>query len=220
MYRILLCLLFCGIIVFSGCGPTKEVAPNMEVPKLKEPKSVHWYIEEQYSEIDFDDFGLVIAGANSYFAQELTSNLDLSSMESSHRFSGPPQVILQKRNVIIALWKYPQHPHNRRPHPSTLTTLAEVVEDIIMTMDEDNRANVRTKTKDELIALNHWWGQGIRNYYQLWHNKSLVMAIGKEHPEDASMVIIEEVWKQLKKTDDKGTQANNYNISLQWHVDK
>ena len=189
-------------------------------PKMKEPKSVHWYIEEQYSEIDFDDFGLVIEGINSYLAEELANNLGLGHIQSSSRFSGPPQVILQKRNVIITLWKYPQHPHNRRPDPSTLTTLAEVVEDIIATMGEDDKTNVRGKTKDELIELNFGWGQGIRNYYQLWHNKPLVKAIGEEHPKDASMVIIEEVWKQLKQTHDKDTQVNEYNISLQWHVDK
>ena len=192
----------------------------MENPKMKEPKGVHWYIEEQYSEIDFDDFALVIEGVNSYFAQELASNLGLNFKESSDRFSGPPQVILQKHNVVVALWKYPQHPHNRRPHPSTLTTLAEVVEDIIARMGEDDKANVRGKTKDELIELDFGWGQGIRNYYQLWHNKPLVKAIGKAHPEEASWVIIEEGWKQLKQTDDKNTQANDYNISLKWHVDK
>lgn len=187
---------------------------------MKEPKDVYWYIEEQYLEIDFDGLGLVIEGVNSYFAAELASNLSLGSIESSHRFSGPPRVILQKRNVIITLWKYPQHPHNRRPDPSTLTTLAEVVEDIIATMSEDDRVNVRSKTKDQLIEFNFGWGQGIRNYYQLWHNKPLVKAIGKEHPEDASLLIIEEVWKQLQQTDDEDTQANDYNTSLQWHVDK
>ena len=187
---------------------------------MKEPKNVYWYIEEQYLEIDFDDLGLVIEDVNSYFAAELASNLSLGSIESSHRFSGPPQVILQKRNVIITLWEYPQHPHNRRPAPSTLTTLAEVVEDIIATMGEDDRVNVRSKTKDQLIEFNFGWGQGIRNYYRLWHNKPLVKTIGKEHPEDASLLVIEEVWKQLQQTDDEDTQANNYNTSLRWHVDK
>lgn len=246
MSKIQLGLLLFAVIILNGCGFTKGTAPNVEAPKIrlinpryaeysvgtpnmeapkmkapkmKEPKSVHWY-EEQYSEIDFHDFGLVIEGVTSHFAQELASNLNMNSMESSSRFSGPPKVILQNRNVIIALWKYPQHPHNLRSDPSTLTTLAEVVEDIIATMSEDNKANVRSKTKDELIELNFGWGQGIRNYYQLWHNKPLVKAIGKEHPKDASMVIIEEVWKQLKQTNDKDTQANDYNISLQWHVDK
>ncbi len=242
MSKMQLGLLLFTVIIFNGCSFTKGTAPNiegskirlinhryaeygestfnMEAPKMKEPKSVHWYIEEQYSEIDFDDFGLIIAGVNSYFAQELAKNLDLSSVESSSRFSGPPQVILQKHNVIITLWKYPQYPHNRRPDPSTLTTLAEVVEDIIATMGEDDRANVRSKTKNELIELNFGWGQGIRNYYQLWHNKPLIKAIGKEHPKDASMVIIEEVWKQLQRTNDKDIRANDYTISLQWHVDK
>lgn len=220
MYKILLCLLLCGIIFFNGCGPTRKGAPNTENPKMKEPKSVHWYIEEQYSEIDFDDFGLVIEGVNSYFAEELASNLGLGHIQSSRRFSGPPQIILQKHNAIITLWTYPQHPHNRRPDPSILTTLAEVVEDIIATMGEDDKANIRSKTKDQLIELNFGWGQGIRNYYQLWHNKPLVKAIGEEHPKDASMIVIEEVWKQLKQTNERDIQAKDYNISLQWHVDK
>ena len=233
MSKIQLGLLLSTVIILNGCGFTKGTAPNVEVPKIrfinhryvevpkvKEPKSIYWYIEERYSEIDFHDFGLVVEDVNLNFTEELARNLGLNHTASSSRISGPPQVILQNHNVIITLWRYPQHPHNRRPDPSTLTTLAEVVADIIATMSEGNRANVRSKTKDELIELNFGWGQGIRNYYQLWHNKRLVKAIGKEHPKDASMVIIEEVWKQLKQTDDKGAQANDYNISLQWHIDK
>ncbi len=187
---------------------------------MKEPKSVYWYIEEQYSEIDFDGLGLVIEGVNSYFAQEFANNLGLGSIESSHRFSGPPQVILQERNVIITLWKYPQHPHNRRPNPSTLTTLAEVVEDIIATMGKEDRDNVRSKTKGQLFEFHSGWGQGIRNYYRLWNNRTLLKSIGETDADDASMVIIEEVWKQLKQADNEGIQANDYNTSLQWHVDK
>ena len=118
------------------------------------------------------------------------------------------------------VWKYPQHPLNRRPDPATLSTLAEVVEDIIAAMGEDDRANVRSKTKDQLIELNFGWGQGIRNYYRLWHNRLLLKAIGKEHPKDASLVVIEEVWKQLKQTDVKNIQMNDYNTSLNWHIDK
>ena len=35
--------------------------------------------------------------------------------------------------------------------------------------------------------------QGIRNGYNLWHDKALVKELGAEHPDDASMVIIKAV---------------------------
>ena len=187
---------------------------------MKEPQIVNWYIEEQYLDIEFDGWNIVMEGLDYSFAQELAINLGLGFMESSHHFGDLPEVVLQKPNVNVILWKYPQHPENRRPDPSTMTTMAEVIEDIITIMGEDDRANVRSKTRDQLIEFHFGWGQGIRNYYRLGHNEALMKTTGKENPDDASEVIIEEVWKLLKASKDKSSQATNYTTHFQWHVDK
>ena len=55
-----------------------------------------------------------------------------------------------------------------------------------------------TAPKDDLISMLHGWGATIRNQYQLWQDSELVKATGTEHPDDASMVIIEAVWEQLQ----------------------
>ena len=44
------------------------------------------------------------------------------------------------------------------------------------------------------------WGMRIRNGYNLWHDKTLVNALGGGHPNDASMVIIRVVWQALRES--------------------
>ena len=72
-----------------------------------------------------------------------------------------------------------------------------VVAEIIGGMTAHQKEMVRTTSKDELILLHHGWGTAIRSQY-LWQDVELVSATGKDHPDDASMVIIEAVWKRLQ----------------------
>ena len=83
---------------------------------------------------------------------------------------------------------------------SNLTTLSAIVEDIIANMSEADKANIVNTDKDDLIGFHHGWGTYIRNHYNLWTNQELLNAIGKEHPDDASGVIIETVWETLQTT--------------------
>ena len=80
----------------------------------------------------------------------------------------------------------------------TLTTVAEVVADILENMSEADKANVLNTPEDDLIQVHHGWGTAIRNHYNLWQNKVLVKATGKEHPDDASNVIIKAIWPALR----------------------
>ena len=75
--------------------------------------------------------------------------------------------------------------------------IAEIVEDIIANISEAGKANVVNKSADDLILFHHGCGTYIRNRYNLWGNQALVKATGKEHPDDASMVIIKAVWQSL-----------------------
>ena len=79
-----------------------------------------------------------------------------------------------------------------------LTTVAEVVADIIENMSEADKAKVVNTPENDLIQFHHGWGTGIRKDYNLWQNPALVKATGKENPDDASMVIIKAVWQALR----------------------
>lgn len=65
--------------------------------------------------------------------------------------------------------------------------------------DEDKRYIV-SLPEDNLALLHHTLGRAIRNKFGLWDgNDKLMKDIGLVHPDDASGVIIKELWKQLKQ---------------------
>ena len=79
---------------------------------------------------------------------------------------------------------------------STPTTVKEIVEDIIAKL---------VNTSEAILAIfHHRLGTYIRTHYDLWENQALVKATGKEHPDDASMVIIKAVWQALYDSAEKG----------------
>lgn len=80
-------------------------------------------------------------------------------------------------------------------------TVKATVVDLLSTMSAESKETVRKTKKDALIKFHHGWGTGIRNHYGLWRGNIALIedACGKPcHPDDASMVIIEAVWKALK----------------------
>ncbi len=85
--------------------------------------------------------------------------------------------------------------------PSTPTKLTEIVTDILKQMSETDKAAVIDTAEEDLIQFHNGWGMGIRNGYNLWHDKALVKALGAEHPDDASMVIIRAVWTALRESE-------------------
>lgn len=85
-------------------------------------------------------------------------------------------------------------------HPS-LHTKAEVVKDILETLDLDDKASLKDTPEDELSLLHHGWGTYLRNYDWMWHNEKLLQDIGAPHASGASGVIIREVWRRLQETE-------------------
>lgn len=80
-------------------------------------------------------------------------------------------------------------------------TVEEAVALIIKDMSEKDKQTLRSKKKDELIMYHLGWGTGIRNSFGLWGgNRALMKDTGADHPDDASMVIIEAVWEKLQNT--------------------
>ena len=80
---------------------------------------------------------------------------------------------------------------------SNLTTLAGGVSDIRKNLSPVLKEEVANMPEAELIQFHPSWGRDIRNRYNLWRNPELLKDIGKDHPDDASMVIIKSVWKAL-----------------------
>jgi hypothetical protein len=67
-------------------------------------------------------------------------------------------------------------------------------------MEKSDKARLRDTKKEDLILFHHGWGTGIRNGFGLWgDNTNLMTDCRAQHPDDASMVIIEAVWQSLQK---------------------
>jgi hypothetical protein len=67
-------------------------------------------------------------------------------------------------------------------------------------MKDADRTRIRDTKKEDLISFHHGWGTGIRDEFGLWRgNTNLMTACHADHPDDASMVIIEAVWQKLQK---------------------
>ena len=83
------------------------------------------------------------------------------------------------------------------------TTLDEAVNRVIAVLTDEQKKDIQSMSKDDLIMLHRSVGQWIRNEFGLWHgNFKLVEACGAAVPFDAdgaSGVIIEAVWEELQK---------------------
>src|SRR5262249_41550543 len=89
-----------------------------------------------------------------------------------------------------------------RPWP---LTCQEAIDHLISKLDEPSKALVRDTWERDLILFHNGWGMGSRNSYGMWRgNTALVDSCAarrpgaERHPDEASMIIIEEVWKALQ----------------------
>jgi hypothetical protein len=77
-------------------------------------------------------------------------------------------------------------------------TVRAAVDNQLKRLSEREKADLRARTRSELIRFHHGWGTGIRNEYGLWRgNAALLKDCGNVHPDDCSMKIIEGVWERL-----------------------
>ena len=78
-------------------------------------------------------------------------------------------------------------------------TVKEAVAELLKVMGDSNTDLIRGVGKDELSRFHHSFGRSIRNNFKLWDgNDALLKDTGKTHPDDASTVIMEEVWSMLQ----------------------
>lgn len=80
------------------------------------------------------------------------------------------------------------------------STIDEAVDFILSEMKEEDKKTIKETPKKDLIKYHHGFGTAVRNKLGLWSgNSKLLEATGKQHPDDASMVIIEALWERLQK---------------------
>ena len=82
-------------------------------------------------------------------------------------------------------------------------TVDEAVKYLMETVEDLD--NLKSMEYSDLISLHHGFGRNIRNDFGLWgNNAELLESTGEKHPDDASMVIIQTLWKTLtgKNEDD------------------
>ena len=106
----------------------------------------------------------------------------------------------------------------RRPSIKNMPhTAKEAIEYLKKHLQADDKKFIRGLKKDDLISLHHSLGMCIRNGFGMWgvrHNKKLLADIGGKlpdaclsatqeeyemHPDDASQILIERLWRDLKK---------------------
>jgi hypothetical protein len=84
------------------------------------------------------------------------------------------------------------------------TTLDEAVGVVMATLSDEDKAQIAAIPAAELIGLHFGLGRWVRNNLGLWQgNDALMQAIRKRysyfHPDDVSMLIMEDVWKRLRE---------------------
>ena len=98
-------------------------------------------------------------------------------------------------------------PDPKIDNPLIPSTVAEAVDDLLSTLPLSDKAIIARMKEEELADYYFSFGTFIRNKYGMWTtNKALLescrsAAGDKElNPEEASALIVKEMWKNLKKT--------------------
>ena len=84
-------------------------------------------------------------------------------------------------------------------HHKPATTVEEAVEALLSQLSSQSKDRLRRGRREDLIDHHFGLGMWIRNNFGLWnHNRTLLEDTGQEHPDGASMAIIEALWESLQ----------------------
>lgn len=77
-------------------------------------------------------------------------------------------------------------------------TVEQAANKVIKQMSKDDLDRLKNMKREDLINLHMGFGQGIRNDFGLWNGNALLLRNSEtNHPDDASMAIIETAWSKL-----------------------
>ncbi len=78
-------------------------------------------------------------------------------------------------------------------------TVEEAVDLLCSFMDKDEEDAIRDMAKEDLTFVHLGFRETIRNQCGLWTgNEELLRSCETKHPDDASMVIVEALWRTLQ----------------------
>ena len=79
-------------------------------------------------------------------------------------------------------------------------TIDEAVGVVIAALSDEDKATISATAESELIGLHMGLGAWIRNNLGLWQdNRPLLECTDAPNADDASMVIVEAVWRRLRE---------------------
>jgi hypothetical protein len=79
-------------------------------------------------------------------------------------------------------------------------TLDEAVNICLLTITPQEKELIKYTSEDRLIWFHFDWAVNMRNEFGMWEdNTDLLESCGASNPDDASMVIVDAVWKELTK---------------------
>ena len=79
-------------------------------------------------------------------------------------------------------------------------TIDEAVRVVIASLSDEVKAAIAAMAESELIGLHFGLGAWIRNNLGLWKgNRALLESTGEADADDASMVIVEAVWRRVRE---------------------
>ena len=80
-------------------------------------------------------------------------------------------------------------------------TVQGAVDELIKyNLTKDEKSTLKKIKKDDLTKLHNSLGRFIRNNFFMWEgNTKLIEDTGKDHPDDASFVIMEALWDTINK---------------------
>jgi len=113
------------------------------------------------------------------------------------------------RTPRISNWLFPlqiielksQLSENEMEAPDWPTTTSQAVMLITEELTDDDRSAIGNLRYRDMIQFHHGLGTYVRNRFGLWRgNTELLKSTGKDHPDDASQVILEQLYTHLANT--------------------
>jgi hypothetical protein len=86
---------------------------------------------------------------------------------------------------------------NKKEWPETVDQAVGV---LLGLLPDDEKSKIAAMSQDDLITLHFGLGMWIRNNLGLWSgNRALLESTAVRHPDDASGMIIEALWRRLRE---------------------
>jgi len=125
----------------------------------------------------------------------------LAQFNLEYKIIGPDRIAILDRKKVEPGPADPVPAKERAKWPKTVD---EAVDRLLTELEPADQREIRSKAKDDLIVYHISLGLYIRNSFGLWGgNWALLRSADENHPDNASGVIIEALWKRLQTTKPK-----------------